>query len=345
MRFTRRSAIGAISVGCLSAGNAMAGRPRTGPVDDGFFHEIDGAKHWVRVRGDDLANPMILYLHGGPGASASLSTWVLFQALGLEKTFTIVYWDQPGAGRTFEAAGKVIPPGVTQASIAADGCRIAEAMRRRYGKSKLVLVGGSWGSAIGLRMALERPDLFHAYVGTAQAVSKPQGEVIGYRRVLAEARARGDEKAISDLVKSGPPPYASVQPFLVQRKWASAYEPMNGAMSFSAAATRAGLTKAENDLWLEGFIASDRYFVGAKFDGDWTRFEACDLGRTFRTPMFFFHGADDNIAPAELVEAYANWIRAPRKLYVAIPGGGHNVSLRDPRFVELLNQHVRGLAL
>jgi pimeloyl-ACP methyl ester carboxylesterase len=285
-----------------------------------------------------------MYLHGGPGAGAGISAWAYFEALGYEKTFTLIHWDQPGAGRTFEAAGKTIPPGTSEASIAAAGCLIAEAMRKRLGKRKLVLVGGSWGSAIGLRMALARPDLFHAYVGTAQVVSKAEGEVISYDRVLAKTRARNDQKAIDELTKSGPPPYASPAPFRVQRKWANAYEAPGVNISPHQAAARAGMTAADNTLWTTAFLASDTYFGGGKFDAPRSRFDARTLGRDFKLPVFLFQGDEDDCAPAQLVEDYAKWIRAPRKLCLPIPSGGHNVNLRDRRFIELLNKHVRPLA-
>lgn len=345
--FSRRHAIGLIGAAGALGGcaTAPADEKRSGPIDETLFHEINGAKHFVRVRGDDAGNPAMMYLHGGPGAGAGISAWAYFEALGYEKTFTLIHWDQPGAGRTFEAADRKIPPGTSEASIAADGCLIAEAMCARLGKRKLVLVGGSWGSAIGLRMALARPDLFHAYVGTAQVISKSQGEVIVYDRVLAKARARNDQKAIDELVKSGPPPYASPAPFRIQRKWANAYEAPGENITPQQATARSGMTPADNTLWMSGFLASDTYFGGGKADAAWSQFDARSLGRDFKLPMFFFQGDEDDITPAKLVEDYAGWIRAPRKMYLPIPNGGHNANLRDRRFIGLVNEHVRPLAV
>lgn len=342
----RRHAIGMIGAASALAGCATGpvDEKRSGSVDETLLHEINGAKHFVRLRGDDAGNPAMMYLHGGPGAGAGISAWAYFEALGYEETFTLIHWDQPGAGRTFEAAGKKIPPGTSEVSIAADGCAIAEAMRERLGKRKLVLVGGSWGSAIGLRMAIARPDLFYAYVGTAQVVSKPQGEAISYERVLAKARSRSDEKAIAELEKFGPPPYASPAPFRIQRKWANAYEAPGVNITGQQAAARAGTTAADNTLWTAAFLASDTYFGGGQSDSAWSLLEARSLGRDFKIPIFFFQGEEDDIAPAKLVEDYAGWIRAPRKLYLPIADGGHNVNLRDRRFIDLVNQRVRPLA-
>src|SRR5262245_14620967 len=290
--FSRRRVVGMIgAAGALTGcATAPADEKRSGPIDETLFHDIDSAKHFVRIRGDDAGNPAMMYLHGGPGAGAGISAWAYFEALGYEKTFTLIHWDQPGAGRTFEAAGRRIPPDTSEASIAADGCVIAEAMRARLGKRKLVLVGGSWGSAIGLRMALARPDLFHSYVGTAQVVSKADGEVIVYDRVMAKARARNDEKAIEELVKSGPPPYTTPGSFRLQRKWANAYEAPGTNINDAQAKARAGATAADNTLWISAFLASDTYFGAGVSDAPWSRFDARALGRDFKLPMFFFQG-------------------------------------------------------
>lgn len=346
--FNRRQAIGMFGAASALAGcvSVPSDETRSGPIDETLYHDINGAKHFVRIRGDDAGNPAMMYLHGGPGAGAGISAWAYFEALGYEKTFTLIHWDQPGAGRTFEAADKKIPPGTSEESIAADGCVIAEAMRARLGKRKLVLVGGSWGSAIGLRMAKSRPDLFHAYVGTAQVINKAAGEVIAYQQVLAKARARSNEKAVADLEKSGPPPYATPAPFRLQRQWANTFEAPGKNITDAQAKARAGATPADNTLWLTAFLASDTFFgAGVSDGGSWPRFDARTLGRNFKLPMFFFQGDADDIAPAKLVEDYANWIRAPRKLYVPIAGGGHNANLRDERFIGLVNQHVRPLAV
>ena len=78
-------------------------------------------------------------------------------------------------------------------------------------------------------------------------------------------------------------------------------------------------------------------------DGSWTRFDPRTIGRRFDLPMFFFHGAEDDIAPASQVENYAQWIEAPRKLHVPIAGAGHNIDIRDRRAIDLLVRYVAPL--
>src|SRR5688572_26491946 len=137
-------------------------------IDDALFVGVGGAQHWITIRGRDRANPVMLVLHGGPGsAMAGLAP----AFVPWERDFTVVQWDQPGAGRTFRAAGRSIAPELSVESIVRDGIEVAEWVRRHLGKEKIVLVAWSWGSIVGVHMAKVRPDLFAAYVGTGQVVA------------------------------------------------------------------------------------------------------------------------------------------------------------------------------
>jgi proline iminopeptidase len=61
--------------------------------------EIGGIKQWISIRGTDRKNPVLLYVHGGPGyVSMPMSWWF---GRGWEEYFTVVHWDQRGAGKTY----------------------------------------------------------------------------------------------------------------------------------------------------------------------------------------------------------------------------------------------------
>lgn len=341
--FARRSFIAGAGLASLGL-PARAQTPdytidRAKGIDEGAFLKIAGTEQWVRIRGQDRSNPVLLYLHGGPGVGLSVN-WPLFAQQGWERPFTVVTWDQPGSARTFARNGKVIPPTLTMDRIASDGVLVAEAAARRLGQRKVILVGGSWGSHIGVRMVKRRPDLFHAYVGTGQTVRTRDGEPLAYQRVLAKARALGNQTAVSELEAAGPPPYPSLSQFLVQRKWANAFErPAATAMPQAP-----GLSQEELADQRAGFIASDTFFRGADMKGPIADIDLYAMGRDFRLPVFVFQGDDDFVTPTGLVEPWFKWIRAPRKELVLIEGGGHNIAFRDGRFLNLLVSRVRPIA-
>ena len=113
------------------------------------------------------------------------------------RDFTVVTWDQRGAGKTYGRSGP-LGAGVTIDRMVQDGIEVAEFLRFRMRKSKIVLVGLSWGSMLGVKMARARPDLFSAYVGTGQSVNQCKYKRIGYEQVLAEAHRRNNSQAIRE---------------------------------------------------------------------------------------------------------------------------------------------------
>lgn len=313
-------------------------------VNEAEFVRIGGIDQWIAIHGRDIDNPILLVLHGGPGAAtAPLAPGFL----GWEKDFTLVQWDQRGAGKTFGRSGPVTP-GVTIDRMMQDGVEVSEFLRRHLHKDRIILLGWSWGSILGAEMAKRRPDLFYAYVGTGQIVNFRKNYAVGYARLLDEARARGDRRAIGDLVAIGPPPYDSIRKLGVYTRQALAYEA--GAPStletLSAILCAPGYSLRDARDWVSGFDTSQNHFFGETMSGPLMDVDLRALGVDFAVPMFVFQGANDNIAPAELARTYVDSLRAPQKRFVAITAGGHVAMMsRSDEFLRLLDQWVRPLAV
>jgi proline iminopeptidase len=142
-------------------------------IDEGVFAEINGTEQWLTFRGADRANPALLIV-GGPGFGyAALAP--LFSAW--ERDFTLVQWDQPGAGFTFARSGREAG---SIAQLVADGLVVAERACARLDVRKLVLLGFSAGTIVGLEMAKRRPELFAAYVGSGQVVDWARQDALSY---------------------------------------------------------------------------------------------------------------------------------------------------------------------
>jgi pimeloyl-ACP methyl ester carboxylesterase len=190
-------------------------------IDEAMFVPLGGINQWITVRGQNRDNPVVLFLHGGPGAPTDLLDFSVAPAW--TPSFTFVQWDQRGAGKTFGSGGTVATD-MTIDRMAQDGIELAQFLRGHLHKDKIIIVGHSWGSILGVHMAKARPDLFYAYVGAGQVVNAQENEALNYRRVLAKARTLGDTKAIAELQASGPPPYPAMKALTTQRIWAQAYE-------------------------------------------------------------------------------------------------------------------------
>ena len=196
----------------------------------------------------------------GPGATLG---WMPLSFVPWERDFVVVQWDQPGAGKSFGAAGRVFDRSLTIDSMAADGLRVAEYLRNHLRQDRIILVGWSWGSVLSLHMIKARPDLFAAYVGTGQVVNMQEGEALAYSRVLEKARTRGDTDAVAELEQIGPPPYDALRELGVQRKWATAYEGYSSNVALLLAdwllAPRASLTDIYD--FVTGLTQSQNHFL------------------------------------------------------------------------------------
>jgi len=314
-------------------------------IDERLYLDINGVPQHVMIRGADRANPVLLFVHGGPGAAASLYAWKYFTRAGWERHFTVVHWDQQGAGKTFARAGNQIDPSLTLERIAQDGVLVAEALARRLGKPKLVLLGTSWGTAVGVQMVKARPDLFHAYVGTGHLVNAPEDEAVAYRQVLAKAQRAQNSTALQDLQRSGAPPYSTAAAFRTQRKWAAFFERLPAIDIRQEVASTPGTVPADLTIWWSGFLASDVHFRGKELRGPAMTLDLRTWGRKFAVPVFFIQGTDDDITPLSQVQQYFQWIEAPRKELLTIEGAGHNALLSNAEtFRTLLEAHVEPLA-
>jgi pimeloyl-ACP methyl ester carboxylesterase len=314
-------------------------------IDEGLFVKIGGIDQWVTIRGQDRENPVLLLLHGGPGVATSpyprdiLFSWT--------KDFTLVQWDQRGSGKTYGRSGPLAAD-VSIDRMAQDGVEVAEFLRQHLHKHKIIVLGLSWGTTLGVYMAKSRPDIFSAYVGTGQMSNARESETITYRQVLDKARSRGDREAVKELEQIGPPPYASQAIMGVQRKWARAYEPGLDSNLVMVSRVLFDSDAGFRDLrdFIRGISDSQDHFIGVLADGPDTKVDLPALRTDFAIPIFVFEGAEDDVTAPQLSRAYVDAITAPQKEFVAIPDAGHTAMYtHSDEFLRLLDERVRPLAL
>ena len=144
---------------------------------------IGGIDQWVSIRGVDRRNPVLLYIHGGPGyVSIPMSWWF---TRGLEEYFTVVQWDQRATGKTYLLTDPAkIAPTLTRERMIADTEEMAAWARKEFGKDKLFALGHSWGSFLGLQLAERHPEWLYAYIGVCQLIDGPESERRGKPRAV-----------------------------------------------------------------------------------------------------------------------------------------------------------------
>ena len=309
-------------------------------VDEELFARIGGIEQWISIRGQNRDNPVLLLLHGGPGMASSFLPRDYF--FSWTRDFTVVRWDQRGAGRTYGRSGPV-SSGITIERMAQDGIEVAEFVRARLRKPKIVLIGLSWGSMLGTTIAHARPDLFYAYVGTGQAVNQGKYKKIAYEQLLAEAARRHNQRAIRELTDIGPPPWDEGRKEGVHTKWATSFEP--GQPSFRQGVSMVLFESPDGPMefvdFARGLLSSDEYFRDQVAVVDIPSF-----GTDFGIPFFVFQGAEDNVTPVAPVRDYVASVHAPKKELVLIPNAGHSVMVtRSSEFLALLLNRVRPLTI
>lgn len=304
------------------------------PVDEQAYVEIGGLKQWVVVEGADCANPVVLIVHGGPGNPNTPFAHTLFGDWA--KAFTIVQWDQRGSGKTYLANKPAENETLTMQRLTADGVEMARWATQRFGKRQVILMGGSWGSALATNMAMAAPDLFSAYVGTGQLVDYQANLKIGYARATALAKAAGDTDALAKLEALGPPPWTNPRAFGILRRITRKDEalktdaPPAGWFKFAP-----GYDTPEYEAAYEaGEDYSFFQFVGAKGDGIGPGIDLRKLGMRFAMPVYLIQGEEDLVTPPEISKAYFDEIVAPKKEYLLLPRVGH-----DPNAAMLAAQY------
>jgi pimeloyl-ACP methyl ester carboxylesterase len=318
----------------------------TQPLNEEGYVKIGGIEQWVTIKGSSCANPVVLIVHGGPGNPMSPYSAKLYGPW--EKDYTLVQWDQRGAGRTYAKSPPAEGETLTLERLASDGNEVAGYVSRRLGKQKLILMGSSWGSILSVHMLKGSPAQYAAYVGTAQVVNGTGTQVSSYAATMAIARATQDQDVIGKLEALGAPPWTNPRNFGVLRRAVRKYEgqrtepaPKEWWQPEAQYATPQALADYE-----AGEDYSFVQFVGMKGDGMASKVNLPALGASFPMPVFMVQGADDLLTLPHDTRRYFDSINAPQKEYITVPRTGHdpNRPMLDAQF-KLLQERVRKLAL
>ena len=316
-------------------------------VQEQYAAKIGGIEQWVNVRGQDRANPLLLFVHGGPASPVIPTLWQFQRPL--EEYFTVVNYDQRGAGKTLLLNPREqVADTLHIQRYVDDAIELAAYLRQRYHKRKLVLVGHSWGTVVAMQAALQRPDLFHAYVGIGQVINVRTNERVSYDYGLHTARERGNAEAVREMESIAP--YPGDQPItreriVIARKWPQYYGGLSAYRSESGYFFQGPrLSPDYDDAARCAIDAGSVFTLGRLLD----EFLQVDYGgvKDFPIPVLMFMGRHDYTTPSEPTAAWLAQVRAPYKQGVWFEHSAHMVPWEEPgkTLVSLL-QHVRPLAV
>ncbi|WP_157976455.1 alpha/beta hydrolase [Parahaliea mediterranea] len=324
-----------------------------GGIDESGYLTLGGARQFVRIRGRDIDNPLLVDLHGGPGGALTSMTHRML--LPLTEYFTLVEWDQRGAGRSYGDAATA--EGVGFQRMVDDTIALLENVTERFGQPQVVLVGHSWGTNLGLKVIAQRPDLVSAYVGVGQGLGWQSGFDESRRLMTEAAREQGDAETLAALeaIPAQWPEAAEGGQYIEQ------IQRHLGKFSTSIYALRDPQDYLHSHLMLDAVLSPDlswadlyrKFFPPPR--SPTTQALLLDLydyevsypeDYVFEVPVFIFQGEHDWQTPTTLVKPWFERVQAPVKEYVAFEHSAHYVVNEEPgKYLYSLVSKVRPLAM
>lgn len=289
--------------------------------------DIRREQQWLLIRGENKSNPLILYLHGGPGVPEM--PFIRHFNSELERHFIVVQWEQCGAGKSFHR--NIAENRMKIDQFVKDAHELTLYLLNRFHKDKLILVGHSWGTIIGIHLIQQYPEFYEAYVGIGQVVEPDQGEKISYRYCMDQALEAKNEKAIKSLEKIDHPEYLRIRgnkkwydQLMIQRKWLTAF----GGVVYgkSDLKTYIKIYRKAREYNLFDMI---RLLKGSKFSNKlmWPEIIKVNFQESAEkllVPLYFLQGKHDFNCPTVLVEKYFDELEAPEKELIIFENSAHN---------------------
>jgi pimeloyl-ACP methyl ester carboxylesterase len=313
-------------------------------LQETFEATLGGTQQVVNVRSADRNNPILLYIHGGPGAVEMPFAWAFQRPW--EDFFTVVQWDQRGAGRSFPLnEPEALASTMTVERYRDDTIELIDLLRKKYGKRKIFLLGHSWGSIVGLSVAAKRPDLLYAYIGMGQYIDPLASEHATYDWTMAQARKDNNAQAVRELEALQPYPGGFEHDRIDgERKWAVHYGGLfwrhqDGDFYFNLARLSPDYTPADRQAWGHGSDFTIKIVEPQLAHVDFAKLSKLDC------PVILLEGRHDELVPSAITAAWLDRLNAPSKQIVWFENSGHMMMVEEPgKTLLALVQRARPLA-
>ncbi|WP_169052408.1 alpha/beta fold hydrolase [Tabrizicola sp. YIM 78059] len=331
----------AISPGRPAPLRDEAGNSIPGSLSERVTVQIGGIPQSMIIQSVDPANPVLLFLHGGPGMTEFFME--LDYPTGLERHFTMVWWEQRGAGMSFSA--DIPPETMTMDQMISDTIEVADYLRKRFGQDRILLVGHSWGSYLGIQVAEKAPDRFLAYVGMAQIVHQLLSEVMAHDFLLGAYKARGDAGMVRKLEAAPVSMEDGLSPAWMRLRDAA----MHGVGVGHTRDIDSVVTGIFLPVWrVRAYTVMDKINVWRGklwsrpfFWEDMLRDDLAARLTEFHVPMYFFVGRHDRTVSPDLSRTYFDAIDAPIKGLYVFDNSAHSPLFEEPeRATRILLEDV-----
>jgi pimeloyl-ACP methyl ester carboxylesterase len=296
------------------------------PIERSEYLHVGGADLYLETRGAHRGAPVLLWLHGGPGG-AERPLFRYFDA-ALEDRFVVAYWDQRGAGRSFDPAAD--PRDLTIARHLADLDEVVDHLRSTLREKAIVLIGHSWGGALALLYAHAHPQKLAAIIAVSPIVSTREQEKAQFDFLSRTAALRDDAEVLARLREIGPPPYRSAAAGLATEKLAARYGAVFHREPNRLWVMASGVLRGLATPWeVPRFIRANE----TSLDAMHSELQTLDLfvgAASVETPVFLFLGRYDRHVDATIAASYLEKLNAPVKRAFWFENSAHNAPFEEP---------------
>jgi pimeloyl-ACP methyl ester carboxylesterase len=295
----------------------------------------------ILIRGNNIENPVLLYLHGGPGNPET--AFITKYQKEWEKHFIVVNWDQRGSGKSYNS--KINADTLNIQGTYNDTIQLVEYLQKKFNTKKIYLVGHSWGTYLGMLAIKNNPQLFYAYIGVGQVADQQTNEFEIRKYALNNAEKEGNQKAISELKAIGEPPYNKTDfesKIGVNRKWSAYYGGALWGKNNTDQFTYEVIFGLHYNVFdLIKYLKGDNLFYKQTNQARWDLYSA-NLVKdipSVEVPIYFCQGLHDNLTSYKLAKDYYEQIKAPKKEFKTFSNSAHfpNIEECDEFSAYLIN--------
>lgn len=295
-------------------------------VNEKSFILLGGEEQYVEISGASSKNPVLLFLHGGPGWPQT--PHLRYFNAGLTKSVTLVAWEQSGCGQSF--INNPNPKNLSLNQLVADAHELTLILKKKFNQDKIYLAGFSWGSVLGMHLIDQYPEDYAAYFGISQIIDMNRSIELSRAWIKQQAHIKGDKQMLKDVEKLEKKDTSfcntPLNCFFKKYEMLSKY---NGAIykKESEDQIKIAETKYEdykNYDWLKGFFYSADRLGNVIFETNFTKL------RQLKVPVYFFVGRHDWSLPGAVTQEYFNTLTAPKKEIVWFEQSGHECLEEEP---------------
>lgn len=319
------------------------GKEIAGSISEKIHVNINGVEQGMFIKGKDKTKPVLLFVHGGPG----MPEYAIRQNYEtvLENYFTVCWWEQRGAGLSFNS--DISPDTITVDQLISDTIEVTNYLRNRFGQDKIYLMGHSWGSFIGIQAAEREPQLYNAYIGMGQMSRQLESERLSYEYILEQYKISGNTKILEKLENSPidektnlPTAYWEMRDDMMHSLGIGTTHDMKSVITgvvLPVMKSSEYTLREKINLWRYKFSSPSIEKLQSKmYDTDLTKeIEKLDI------PVYFCDGIYDYTVSYSLAKEYFHILQSPMKGFYTFNESAHSPLFEEPeKFGHILEEDV-----